>query len=120
MRRLLNVTTGVLLLSVALAPVSAWAQDKDKVVNTTGPVTAVTGNSVTIKAKSGELTLTVDSKTDVIGKGMGTKDAAMKADKKSPTVSDFLKVGDEISASYHETSKVATRLRMVKAATPPK
>jgi hypothetical protein len=116
----MKVTTGVLLLSVALAPVSVWAQDKDKVVTATGAITAVTGSSVTIKAKSGDLVLTVDTKTEIIGKGMGTKDAQMKQDKKAPTVTDFLKVGDEISASYHETSKLATRLRLVKAATPAK
>ncbi len=120
MRRLMKVATGVLMLSVALAPVTAWAQDKDKVVSATGAVTALTGTSVTIKAKSGDLTLTVDSKTDVIGKGMGTKDAQMKQEKKAPTITDFLKVGDEVSASYHETSKVATRLRVTKPATPVK
>jgi hypothetical protein len=40
----------------------------------------------------------------------------MKDEKKSPQATDFIKVGDEVSVSYHETSKLATRVRVNKAA----
>jgi hypothetical protein len=60
--------------------------------------------------------LVVDSKTRVVGTGVGTKTAKMKEEKKSPQITDFLKAGDEVSATYDETSKHANEVRLVKAA----
>ena len=38
----------------------------------TGVVSAVTGNSLTVKEKTGDATFTVDNKTVVLGTGLGT------------------------------------------------
>ena len=117
MRRLVAVT-GVLLLMVFLGAATSGAQTtpKDKVVQAQGTVTAVTDNSLTVKGKDAEWTFTVDNKTDVIGKGMGTKETQLKEEKKSPRLTDFVKNGDEVAVSYNEASKLATRIRVTRSA----
>jgi type 1 fimbria pilin len=117
MRRLLAVLTGVFLLALSLGTVSAQT---DKVVTSSGTVSAISSSSISIKSKSAESTFTIDSKTEFIGKGLGTKDAKMKEEKKAPQATDFIKVGDEVSVSFHETSKLATRVRVTKSAPPAK
>jgi hypothetical protein len=118
MRRVIAVVSGVLLLTVFLGAGTSAAQttEKDKVVQAQGTVTAVTDTSVTVKSKSAELTFTVDNKTDVIGKGMGTKETQLKEEKKSPRLTDFVKTGDEVQVSYNESSKLATRIRVTRSA----
>ena len=58
----------------------------------------------------------VDSKTTVVGTGVGTKTAKMKEDKKTPQIIDLVKIGDVVSARYDETSKHAKEVRITKAA----
>jgi hypothetical protein len=118
MRRLLAVVSGVSVLALSLGIASA--QTTEKVVTSTGSVTAISENSITIKSKSGESTMTIDSKTEFIGKGLGTKDAKMKDEKKAPRATDFVQIGDEVSVSYRETSKLATRVRVTNPAKPVK
>jgi hypothetical protein len=122
MRRVIAVVSGVLLVTVFLGVGSSAAQttEKDKVVTAQGTVSAVSDNSLTVKGKSAELTFSVDSKTDVVGKGLGTKETQLKEEKKSPRLTDFVKVGDEVSVSYNESSKLATRVRVTKSALPAK
>ena len=75
MRRVIAVVSGVLLVMGFLGVATSGAQttDKGKVVQAEGAISAVTENSLTVKCKNAELTFTVDNKTEVIGKGMGTK-----------------------------------------------
>ncbi len=114
MRRWIAASMGALLLA-AFASASVDLQAAaDKTVN--GTVAAVSSDSITINARDEEMKLVVDTKTKVVGTGVGTKEAKMKEEKKTPQIIDFLKAGDEVSAKYDDTSKHATEVRLVKAA----
>jgi hypothetical protein len=114
MRRWISASMGALLLAAfASAPVDLRAA-ADKTVS--GTVAAVSSDSITIKGKEAEMKLVVDSKTRVVGTGVGTKEAKLKEEKKTPQIIDFLKAGDEVSAKYDDTSKHANEVRLVKAA----
>ncbi|PYR88958.1 MAG: hypothetical protein DMF84_26165 [Acidobacteria bacterium] len=111
MKRLLPLFVGVLLVA---APV--LAQDKpaakpaakstsgaaNKTMTTMGTVSAVAPDSLTVKAKSGEMTFAVDTKTMITGHGASHKSAAMKGENKATQITDFVKVGDEVSVKYHD------------------
>ena len=114
MKRWIAASTVALLLVPAAYPVSLLAAKANKTV--TGTVGTVSPSSITIKTKDAEVTLVVDSKTQVIGTGVGTKTAKMKEEKKSPQIVDFVKAGDEVSATYDETTKHASEVRLVKPA----
>lgn len=91
----------------AIAPVTAMAQGKPsdkpaKTLRADGTVSAVSADSLTIKASSGELTFTVDSKTRVSGRGFGTKSAALKKEGKPLTITEFVRAEDRVSVTYHE------------------
>lgn len=117
MKRLIAVSTGVLLLTVLFGSSSVTLQAATKTVS--GTVAAVTADSVTVKAKEGEMKLAVDAKTTVIGRGMGTKSSKMKDEKKPTQIVDFVKPGDEVTAKYDDATKVATEVRVTKPVTPP-
>src|SRR5512133_2532511 len=67
------------------------AAAKPKAMTATGVVSAVTGNSLTIKEKSGDATFSVDPKTVVMGKGLGTAGKKLMEAGGKPTRGDFLK-----------------------------
>ena len=125
----------VLMLALALAVTAspAFAQDKKapaksekapaaKTMTATGEVTAVAADSLTVKAKAGDMTFAVDDKTNVEAKGAGHKAAAAKADAKPTPITDFVKVGDRVSVKYHDmgTSKHAADVRVLGAPPAPK
>ena len=113
MRRWISLSMGALLLAAfASAPVDLQAADK----TVSGKVAAVSPDSITINARDEVVKLVVDTKTKVVGTGVGTKEAKLKEEKKTPQIIDFLKAGDEVSAKYDDTSKHATEVRLVKAA----
>jgi hypothetical protein len=108
MKRLLPLFVGILL---AAAP--ALAQDKPaakpeakatsgKTMTAMGTVSAVAADSLTVKAKDGEMTFAVDSKTAVTSHGASHKSAEMKGENKPTQITDFVKVGDEVSVKYHD------------------
>ena len=117
MKRLIAVSTGVFLLTVLLGSSSATLQAATKTVS--GTVAAVAADSVTVKAKEGEMKFTVDAKTTVIGRGMGTKSTKMKDDKKPTQIVDFVKAGDEVAVKYDEATKVASEVRVTKPVAAP-
>ena len=113
----------------ALALVSAMAQEKPppppkqvdkaaKVLSASGAVSAVTADSVTIKAKSGEMVFSVDAETRITGKGLSTKSSALKKDGKPTTITEFVHVGDGVDVKYHDMggSKHAESIRIVNPA----
>ena len=110
MKQLSVIALGVLLLS---API--FAQDKpakpaaDKLLTASGVITAVSADSLSVKAKTGELTFAVDKDTHVSGSGASRKTAALKAEKKPAVLTEYVKVGDTVDVKYHEkgTSKHA-------------
>ena len=69
-----------------------------------GVVTAVAGNSLTIKAASGEMTFVLDDKTDVVAAGASTKSRAMAAEGKKTVITDFVGKGDTVVVTYHDTA----------------
>jgi hypothetical protein len=123
-RRLVGVLVGTLAL--VAAPALAYAQGTGgtksgekaaaapKTQNTQGAVTAVAPDSITVKAKSGEMTFTIDKTTTVTAKGATHKSLALKADGKSTMLTDFVKVGDQVTVAYHDmgTSKHAASIRV--------
>jgi hypothetical protein len=127
MKRLLVISAAALLAfapSVAFAqgaatpaPKADAAQSKPKTLTTNGTVSAVSSDSLTVKAASGEMTFSVDAKTTVVGPGVGTKEAALKKEGKPAAVTEFLKAGDRVTVTYHEmgATKHAAQVRL----TPP-
>jgi Domain of unknown function (DUF5666) len=91
------------------------AAAKPKAMTATGVVSAVTGNSLTVKEKTGDATFSVDSKTVVMGKGLGTAGKKLMEAGGKPTLGDFLKDGDTVSVTYHDMggTKTASTVRIV-------
>ena len=118
MKRWFSVPVAILLLAwLGAIPATLHADDGTKTVS--GTVSAVTPDSITIKPDKGdELKFSVDAKTTVVGKGLGTKNAQMKEEKVSPKLVDFLAVGDMVTAKYDDASKRASEVKLVRAAKP--
>jgi len=95
----------VALLSVAV-PATSSAQDKKKeaaakTATAMGSVTAVSATSLTVKGKE-EWTFAVDKDTKVTARGASTKTAEMKKENKGTSITDVVKVGDQVRVSYHD------------------
>jgi Domain of unknown function (DUF5666) len=99
-RALIGIAAGV--FAVMTAAPAALAQEKEtKWVR--GTVTAVTGNSITVKAKGKDYTFAIDKTTDVEAPGAGTKTrAAQKAGEGGISVADVVKVGTGAEVRYHD------------------
>lgn len=80
-----------------------------------GTVTAMGGDSITVKAADRELKFTVDSKTVLTASGASTaKRKAEAAGKPATTrLADFVKTGDAVEVSYQETTMRASSIRRV-------
>lgn len=86
-----------------------------------GTVTAIGADSITVKAGTSELKFVVDGKTVLTASGAGTASRqAEAAGKPGPRLSEFLKAGDAVEVSYHETggSMRASNIRRVSSAGP--
>ena len=106
----------VLLIVGAGLTARAAAQDTK---SARGTVTAVGGDSITVRVAERELKFTVDPKTLLTAIGAGT--AERKADaagKPGPRVADFVKAGDAVEVSYQETGSTmrASTIRRVNSA----
>jgi hypothetical protein len=96
---------------VLAAPVSADAQN----LWVRGTVSAIAGDTVTIKAMDQDMTFTVTPKTSVVARGAGT--AALAAEDEGKTgvkLADFVKVGERVEVHYTEAggTMTATRIRI--------
>jgi hypothetical protein len=132
MRRVLGVFVAAFVLSAASAfaqadkpaakPATEKASAAAKSMNATGTVSSVAADSLTLKAKTGEMTFAVDSSTKVTARGASHKTAAMKDEKKATTVTDFVHVGDSVTVRYKEDGgkKVAQSVTVRSAAGPAK
>jgi hypothetical protein len=114
----------VLMIAVALmvAAAPAFAQDAKKApaaktMSANGTVTAVAADSLTVKAKAGEMTFAIDDKTNVQAAGASHKTAAAKAENKPTPITDFVKVGDDVAVKYHDmgATKHAASVRVMAA-----
>ena len=112
MRRMV-VTSAILVFAWLVVP--ALAQSK----SARGTVTAMSGDTVTVKAGTQELKFTVDATTRVIGEGAGTASRAAEAKGATgPKLAEVLKVGDNVEVSYREASGMlhATTVQRVASA----
>jgi Domain of unknown function (DUF5666) len=66
----------------------------------TGTVSAIAADTLTISAGSGAQTFSLDASTKVVGQGVGTAAAAGGG---KAAFKDLVGVGDRVSVSYHET-----------------
>ena len=93
--------------------------DEVKGSSARGTITALANDSISVKAADKVSTFVVDSKTTVVGTGMGTITAKFKAEGKSPTITDLLGAGDQVIVYFKEAGGAmrASEIRvMTKAA----
>ena len=84
-----------------------------------GNVTAMTADTMTVKAGEKEMKFTVDGKTVLTASGAGTAERkAEAAGKGGPKLADFVKVGDAVEVEYHETGATlhAANIRRIRSA----
>ena len=84
-----------------------------------GTVTAIGGDSITVKAAERELKFTVDPKTVLTVSGGSTAERkAEAAGKPGPKLADFVKTGDAVEVTYQETGSTmrASSIRRVTSA----
>lgn len=67
-----------------------------------GTVTTITGKSLTMKTRDGEVTFAIDQKTQVIGQGVGTAGRKKTEAGEKTVLTDFVAVGDDVRIVYHE------------------
>lgn len=67
-----------------------------------GKVTAMAGDTLTIDVKGKAMTFTVDKATEVVKTGAGTKAREMEKTGQAPTLSDIVKVGENVEVQYTE------------------
>lgn len=109
-------------LAMALLIVSAGLTARASAQETKsarGTVTAVGGDSITVRVAEQELKFTVDPKTRLIAAGAGTAERqAEAAGKPGPRVGDFVKTGDAVEVSYQATGSTmrASSIRRVNSA----
>ena len=99
----------IAMLAVCLAAGPAFAAKSKLLPNAT--VKSVSGTSLTVTADGKDTTFSVDAKTHVTGKGIGTKTAAKGG---KATIADLLKEGDRVSVTYEEKGAVnyASRIQV--------
>lgn len=86
-------------LAIGLAAASA-APEKGKWAR--GKVTNMAGDNLTIDVKGTPMTFSVDKATQVVKTGAGTKAREMAKTGQVPTMTDVLKVGDDVEVQYTE------------------
>lgn len=100
----------------AVVTAQAAAQDTK---SARGTVTAVAGDSITVKVADRELKFAVDTKTVLTASGAGTADRKAEATgKPGLRVADFVKTGDAVEVTYQETGSTmrASNIRRVTSA----
>jgi hypothetical protein len=111
MNRLMRFATLLLAACVLALPINASAAGKTKLLpNAT--VKSITATMLTVTADGKDTSLTVDAKTNVIGKGLGTKTRAKGG---KATITDLLSVGDRVSVTYQEdgTAMHASKVQLL-------
>jgi Domain of unknown function (DUF5666) len=111
MRRIV-LAGSVLALVTWLAPQPVAAQAEK---TARGTVTAIAGNTLSVKAGTSEMKFAVDAKTIVTAEGGSTANRAAAEKGTGPKLSELVKVGDAVEVSYHETGATlhAARVRRI-------
>ena len=96
----------VLVVVLGLLVVPALAQGtKAKEARAAGTVSAVNTTGLTVKSPKAEWTFTIDKETEVFVKGATRKNMELKAEGKSPKLTDWVKVGDAVTVTYYDDAK---------------
>jgi uncharacterized protein DUF5666 len=113
MRRVSVLGVSLLAMAVVTWPRPLAAQDK----TARGTVTAMAGDSLTVRVGASDMKFTVDQKTTLVASGAGTQ--ARKAEG-AVKLGDFVKTGQAVVVSYRETGSTmyATRVEAVSTAGP--
>jgi hypothetical protein len=114
MNRMMRLAMPLLAATILAFPSPASAAGKTKLVSN-ATIKSLTATMLTVTAADGkDSSFAVDAKTNVIGKGIGTK-ARAKGGKAA--ITDLLNVGDRVSVTYQEdgTSMRATKVQLVAA-----
>lgn len=111
MRRWTLFALPLLVLSILAWPARSSAATK-LLANAT--VKSLTPGSLVVTADGKDTTFTVDAKTNVVGKGIGTK-AAAKGKGRKAAITDLLNQGDRVTVTYEETGTAmrAARVELV-------
>jgi len=85
-----------------------------KALKAMGTVSALASDSVTVKGKTESWTFTVDKDTVVVAKNASHKMQQLKADGKPSMVTDFVKMNDNVTVTYHDmgATKHAAEIRV--------
>jgi hypothetical protein len=91
----------------------ALAQDSSK---TRGTISALGGDSITVKVRDQEMRFGVDVKTVVEARGAGTKGRQAEATGKAgPKLSEVVKTGDAVEVTYVDAASGALRATRIRA-----
>jgi len=101
-------------IRTGLSGAEATSSSDDSGDSASGQIAAVTASSLTIKATSGEMTFSVDAKTRVLGRGAGTEAEKKRAAGSGPTITDLVKVGEDVVVTYRTSgsTRLATEVRV--------
>lgn len=101
-------------LAVRAEQGAAPAQAKVKSLDAMGTVTAVAMDSLTVKNKNDSWTFTIDKTTTVNAKGATHKTLELKKEGKAQKLTEFVKVGDAVTVTYHDlgATKHASLIRV--------
>jgi len=130
MRKFFGVALAALALSAI--PVSSLAQGSTAAkpsaptqkaaapapkLTAAGTVSSVAADSMSVKGKTDSWTFVISTNTQVTAKGATHKTIALKADGKTPMLTDFVKAGYSVSVTYHDVSgtKHADTIRVTAA-----
>ncbi len=110
MRRVAVIVGVALAVFLTLGLPTAQAQERSFV---RGTVTAIAGDTITVKVAGEDMTFNVDKNTNVIAKGAGTKQKQAEQTGEGPKLGDLLKVGEGVEVHYRESggTKMATEIR---------
>ena len=113
MRRMFLALAVTTLVVAGWLPSRALAQDSNK---TRGTISALGGDSVTVKVRDQEMKFSVDAKTVVEARGGGTKARqAEAAGKAGPKLSEVVKTGDAVEVTYVDAPSGALRATHIRA-----
>jgi hypothetical protein len=110
----LVVAFALVALTMAAPAGQTATPPQAKAITTAGTVTAVATDSLTVKGKTDSLTFTIDKETTVVAKGATHKSLELKKEGKSAKLTEFVKVGDAVTVTYHDrgATKHAENIRV--------
>jgi len=93
-----SIATLIMAISPAVASAQSAKPKNQLLPNAT--VKSASASSLVVTTLGKEQTFTVDARTQVVGKGIGTKS---KAKGNKPGIVDLLKAGDRVTLTYQDT-----------------